>query len=79
MYTLYQYLSFLIHTHHFDYFPIAPGFDVTAYSFAHVCPEREPEEAEGFATVSYTILVITILVKKHYDFEIFANFFQFTK
>eukprot|EP00640_Fibrocapsa_japonica_P001536 CAMPEP_0113940174 /NCGR_PEP_ID=MMETSP1339-20121228/6345_1 /TAXON_ID=94617 /ORGANISM="Fibrocapsa japonica" /LENGTH=383 /DNA_ID=CAMNT_0000943893 /DNA_START=61 /DNA_END=1213 /DNA_ORIENTATION=- /assembly_acc=CAM_ASM_000762 len=32
---------------HFDI--AAPGFDVTAYSFAHTCPEREPEEAEGFA------------------------------
>merc|ERR1712156_471967 len=32
---------------HFDI--AAPGFDVTKNSFAHVCPEREPEEAEGFA------------------------------
>mmetsp|Transcript_28084 Transcript_28084/g.40673 ORF Transcript_28084/g.40673 Transcript_28084/m.40673 type:complete len:492 (+) Transcript_28084:98-1573(+) len=32
---------------HFDI--AAPGFDVTAYSFAHTCPEREPEEAGGFA------------------------------
>mmetsp|Transcript_14397 Transcript_14397/g.20240 ORF Transcript_14397/g.20240 Transcript_14397/m.20240 type:complete len:100 (+) Transcript_14397:739-1038(+) len=32
---------------HFD--TAAPGFDVTAYSFAHTCPEREPEEADGFA------------------------------
>ena len=45
----------------------APGFDVTAYSFAHVCPEREPEEAEGFATVSHTIILI-ILIKNHIIF-----------
>jgi len=32
---------------HFDI--AAPGFDVLAYSFAHECPTREPEEAEGFA------------------------------
>merc|ERR1712029_489453 len=32
---------------HFDI--AAPGFDVLAYSFAHVCPQREPEEAAGFA------------------------------
>mmetsp|Transcript_30396 Transcript_30396/g.64116 ORF Transcript_30396/g.64116 Transcript_30396/m.64116 type:complete len:380 (-) Transcript_30396:963-2102(-) len=32
---------------HFDI--AAPGFDVTAYSLAHTCPEREPEEAAGFA------------------------------
>lgn len=32
---------------HFDI--AAPGFDVLAYSFAHTCPEREPEEAAGFA------------------------------
>lgn len=30
---------------HFDI--AAPGFDVLAYSFAHTCPEREPEEAAG--------------------------------
>ena len=30
---------------HFDI--AAAGFDVLAYSFAHTCPEREPEEAEG--------------------------------
>lgn len=35
---------------HFDI--AAPGFDVLAYSFAHECPEREPEEAEGFAACS---------------------------
>jgi len=32
---------------HFDI--AAPGFDVTAFSFSHVCPELEPAEAEGFA------------------------------
>mmetsp|Transcript_12478 Transcript_12478/g.19741 ORF Transcript_12478/g.19741 Transcript_12478/m.19741 type:complete len:406 (-) Transcript_12478:252-1469(-) len=32
---------------HFDI--AVPGFDVLAYSFAHECPTREPEEAEGFA------------------------------
>lgn len=32
---------------HFDI--AAPGFDVTAFSFAHTCPDREPEEAVGFA------------------------------
>lgn len=32
---------------HFDI--SAPGFDVTEYSFSHTCPEREEEEAEGFA------------------------------
>lgn len=40
---------------------IAPGFDVTAYSFAHVCPEREPDEAEGFASVSNSIVVLKYL------------------
>lgn len=35
---------------HFDI--AAPGFDVLAYSFAHSCPDREPEEAEGFAACS---------------------------
>jgi len=32
---------------HFDI--AAPGFDVTAFSFAHVCPQLEEEEAEAFA------------------------------
>jgi hypothetical protein len=31
---------------HFDI--AAPGFDVLAYSFAHTCPERNPDEEEGF-------------------------------
>ena len=35
---------------HFDI--AAPGFDVLAYSLAHECPEREPEESEGFAACS---------------------------
>ena len=30
---------------HFDI--AAPGFDVLQYSFAHVCPTREPEDAAG--------------------------------
>eukprot|EP00957_Ditylum_brightwellii_P059856 4544177-Ditylum_brightwellii.AAC.1 len=32
---------------HFD--TAAPEFDVTVYSFAHTCPNWEPEEADGFA------------------------------
>jgi hypothetical protein len=35
---------------HFDI--AAPGFDVKAYSLAHECEEREPEEKEGFASCS---------------------------
>jgi len=35
---------------HFDI--AAAGFDVTAYSFAHECPEREPDEVEGFQACS---------------------------
>ena len=30
---------------HFDI--AAPGFDVLAYSFAHECPTREPQDAAG--------------------------------
>jgi len=35
---------------HFDI--AAPGFDVLAYSLAHECPTREPENAAGFAACS---------------------------
>lgn len=35
---------------HFDI--AAPGFDVLAFSLAHECAEREPDEAEGFAACS---------------------------